>query len=98
MLLPLGLWRAWQGAAALVHVDLGEKRRQSLMVRHDGLDHAVVAQGHRGHRTEMSADFAHQTEAGIDGNVQITFSGDNRHRLPGADFGADVALEAPLLV
>ncbi len=81
--LSLGLGRTGQEAPALVHVDLGEKRRQPLVVRHDGLDLAVVAQGHRRHRAEMGADFAHQAEAGVDADVQAIVGGNNNDRVRG---------------
>ena len=98
VLLALWLRRAGQETPALVHVNLGEKRRQPLMVRHDGLGLAVVAQGHRRHRTEMSADFAHQAEAGINADVQAIVAGNNADRVPRADSGADVAFQAQHLV
>ncbi len=46
----------------------------------------------------MGADFAHQAEAGVDGDVQTGFPGDDPDRVPGADLGADVALQAQNLV
>ena len=98
VLLPVGDRRTGQEAPALIHVDLGEKRRQPLVVRHDGLDLAVVAQGHRRHRAEMGADFAHQTEAGVDADVQTVVAGDNDDGVPRADPGADVAFQAQNLV
>jgi hypothetical protein len=42
----------------------------------------------------MGADLAEHAETGVNGDIQASLPGSNRHSIPGTDQGADLALDA----